>query len=398
MASQTTLPSSQPVPVINQLPFELLAKIFVHSAQKPVHPVNEWCIPKYPRETLVEADLSGTLNIARVCRQWRNVVLAIPELWKMIKISTAEDAVTFAESLPLPLHVLGRSPPSSVFLTLIFRPTKVFTEADVGHIPVTPEIKNIKGMDVQGDSHIRSSALFGWMHQFPNLTHLSLINIHVDHDAVCIPDPLRSRLTHLHVYLWFDSHVNRFFDNRLSPSLNRPWSSLTSLTVEMPNWVLENHILRAILARSPNLVELFIVAGEVDPDQNWTATSSRTLRTFSFWVEGASLEENVLVALFGALSFPSLSNLIVTAPPRCGNLAFISRFLRRSKCRLSSLTLTNVKTEDSEWFENSEVRRAAVSIGEEFAIPSVEFAFTTAETRVYQASKERWYDLDSSWL
>ncbi|EIW80612.1 hypothetical protein CONPUDRAFT_166091 [Coniophora puteana RWD-64-598 SS2] len=397
MASQTTLPSSQPVPVINQLPFELLAKIFVHSAQKPVHPVNEWCIPKYPRKTLVEADLSGTLNVARVCRQWRNVALAIPELWRMIRLCTVEDAVMFAESLPLPLHVLGRSPPSSVFLTLVLRPTKVFTEADVGHIPVTPEIKNIKGMDVQGDSHIRSSELFGWMHQFPNLTHLSLINIHLD-DPVCIPDRLRSRLTHMHVYLWFDSHVNRFFDNHLSPNLNRPWSSLTSLTVEMPHWAIEDHILRAILARSPSLVELFIVADKADTEQSWTATSSRTLQTFSLWVEGASLEENDLGTLFGALSFPSLSNLIVTAPPRCGNLAFISRFLRRSKCRLSSLTLTNVKTEESEWFENSEVRRAAVSIGEEFAIPSVEFAFTTAETHAYRTSKESWYDVDSSWL
>ncbi|EIW74526.1 hypothetical protein CONPUDRAFT_169913 [Coniophora puteana RWD-64-598 SS2] len=397
MASQTTLPSSQPIPVINQLPFELLAKIFVHSAQKPIQLVNEWCIPKYPRETMAESDPSGTLNITRVCRQWRDVALAIPELWKMIRLCTVEDAETFAESLPLPLHVLGRSPPSSVFLTVILRPTKAFTQTDVGHIPATSEIKNIKGMDVQGDSHIRSSELFGWMHQFPNLTHLSLLNIHLD-DTVCTPDPLRSRLTHLHVYLWFDSHVNRFFDNRLSPSLNRPWSSLTSLTVEIPNWVLENHILQAILGRSPKLVELFIFAGAVHRNQSWTDTSSRTLQTFSFWVEEASLEEKVLEALFDALSFPSLSNLIVTAPARCGNLAAISRFLRRSQCRLSSLTLTNVKTEDSEWFENSEVRRAAVSISKEFAIPSVEFTFTTAETRVYQASKERWYDLDSSWL
>jgi len=393
MSGQTAISSSPPIPAIHHLPFELLAKIFVLSAQTTIQPVNGISIHRYPSSRGVVAHPSGALNVAQVCRGWRDVALGTPELWNMIRVPSSGSVSTSSDAFPLPVQVLGRSRLSSVFLILNLRWNFHFgslvTEADLGHIESSPELENVKGMDLHGRGHyIHYQTIFNLATQLPNLTHLSLIGIFFEDNHVHVPTPLLSRLTHMHACAYSSYLVRSIFDERA-------WSSLISLTLEVPAYFVAGEDLRAIFLASPNLAELFIVATAITSAMRWIAMSSVSLRTFSLWVHREYLKEEHLDSMFDALTFPSLSNLMITHPPK-RNFAFLRRFLQRSKCRLSSLTLTNVTKAERK--DTCGIRQFGEMIGQELAIPSIEFAFTTAKTRIYHDSKERWYAMSSCWL
>jgi len=162
----------------------------------------------------------------------------------------------------------------------------------------------------------------------------------------------------------------------------------------MAGMKLNNALLQAVFGHFPSLAELFIVVSMVEsnPDK-WNAMSSDRLRVFSLFVHSPlSSEEQKLGPLFSALTFPSLTDLVLTRP-RSPMLRFLCEFLARSRCRLSSLTFTNLSPQD---IRENLVCTAALELGEELRIPSVEFYWHLKETRIYRESKGRWYDLDVS--
>ncbi|EIW80566.1 hypothetical protein CONPUDRAFT_154592 [Coniophora puteana RWD-64-598 SS2] len=389
MSGQAVISSSQPVPAIHHLPFELLVKIFVLSARATIQPVNGISIHRYPSSRGVVAHPSGALNVAQVCRGWRGVALGTSELWNLIRAPSAGDASTSSDPFPLPVQVLSRSRLSSVFLILNprrhFDSWSIAKEANLSHIQSSLVLENVKGMDLHGMGYtIPYQVIFNLAAEFPNLTHLSLVGMFFDHH-VHVPTPLLNRLTHMHACT-YSYQVMGIFDGRA-------WPSLISLTLEIPEYFLEGKALRAIFLASPNLAELFIVANAIPSPVGWINMSSANLRTFSLWMRGEHLEQEHLDSIFDALTLPSLSNLMIARPPK-GNFAVLRRFIQRSKCHLSSLTLTNVTKAERK--SEIGIRRAAEMIGQKLAITSVEFALTIKKTRIYRNSKERWYAISSS--
>jgi len=131
------------------------------------------------------------------------------------------------------------------------------------------------------------------------------------------------------------------------------------------------------------------------------------LRTFAIFCGVYEEEgETSLGPLFDSLTFPALTDLVVTGP-HAGNISFLRRPVNRSGCTLSSLTfLSDVAWDPSEAESEEEedvkpqetpIHRAALSLGKELRIPAVGFAGSLLEeTKVYRDVKQRWYSLDSS--
>ncbi|EIW84579.1 hypothetical protein CONPUDRAFT_50072, partial [Coniophora puteana RWD-64-598 SS2] len=81
----TTTDHLRLVSPVLRLPFELLSEIFVLSAEQTVRTtLHRNHIPYFHRTYRVQAEASGALNVAQVCRKWREVALSTPSLWNAI--------------------------------------------------------------------------------------------------------------------------------------------------------------------------------------------------------------------------------------------------------------------------------------------------------------------------
>ncbi|EIW84525.1 hypothetical protein CONPUDRAFT_49867, partial [Coniophora puteana RWD-64-598 SS2] len=68
---------------VGRIPPELLSDIFILSgtAEAAHLPPHEASIPYFHHHSKVKLSASGRLNVAQVCRRWRNIALGTPKLW-----------------------------------------------------------------------------------------------------------------------------------------------------------------------------------------------------------------------------------------------------------------------------------------------------------------------------
>ncbi|EIW84497.1 hypothetical protein CONPUDRAFT_49664, partial [Coniophora puteana RWD-64-598 SS2] len=80
---EAMLSHSRLISVVNHIPVELLAEIFKLSAQRDVAKKGSSGLPQFHHSQRIGANPHGSLNVAQVCRKWREVALSIPSLWNM---------------------------------------------------------------------------------------------------------------------------------------------------------------------------------------------------------------------------------------------------------------------------------------------------------------------------
>ncbi|EIW84532.1 hypothetical protein CONPUDRAFT_163631 [Coniophora puteana RWD-64-598 SS2] len=392
---------------VGRIPPELLSKIFIRSARKAksLLPPPEARIPYIRHHKKAKISPTGYLNVAKVCRRWRDVALSTPRLWTRLEIAPIDrdmwKSQTLLTSFPLPVEPLIRAMGLPTFLTLDLRGTSLIQDTKVDYLPVNPACNSVRAIDiVRSCCTLSILELFQWLSQFGNLTHLLLDNIGIDVRSEVgfdqewppagLPSLFFDRLTHLHVRTDMIYQVEEFCSTRT-------WGNLRSLTLDMYDgsevWCT---ILEVIFDHLPNLVELWIAEDAVEEGGvgHWDSThiTSTKMRVFSLTVDRQYLPDEgyAMDPLFGSLNLPALTDLVVTCPLE-GDVEFLRGFLIRSRCQLSSLTFTDVPDQDLTDAESSLIHQAGTGLGEEFHIQCVTYTRTLKEARVFREAKNSWY-------
>ena len=86
-----SLSPESPVPLINQLPSELLAKVFEKSIEHIVgyltyHEAASMLGPEYP-----------SLVVSHVCRRWRDIALETSSLWSYVSFYNTDEHLVSEE-------------------------------------------------------------------------------------------------------------------------------------------------------------------------------------------------------------------------------------------------------------------------------------------------------------
>ncbi|EIW84649.1 hypothetical protein CONPUDRAFT_134614 [Coniophora puteana RWD-64-598 SS2] len=396
---RTVKDHSQLTSAVLRLPVELLAYIFMLSSTLPVDPPPKGQAPYYHREQRATTNGRGYSSLAQVCRKWRDVALQTPKFWNMIEIIPPETLFEplLITALPAPLTPLARTGTLPAFIFLDLSASSIDTDTNIGHLPVNPACGAVRGLHATKSTLVSLPTLFQWITQFENLTHLYLEDVGLDYSQDWtksgIAFHLLHRLTHLHMrapYPWQVAHTIEV----------QTWHNLRSLMFEMyeNGWSFCDFV--TIFSHIPNLVELWVVEDAVNCLRVLSQRiTSDKLQLFSYTLNPRWVTEehhhHVVRYNFEFLSFPALVDLVVTAPPN-GDVDFIRRFLLQSICCLSSFTLIGDFDDEPDSTPSHLISRNGTSLGEEFAIPSVEFANILKESRIYQEAKDRWFCMDSA--
>ncbi|EIW80568.1 hypothetical protein CONPUDRAFT_154594 [Coniophora puteana RWD-64-598 SS2] len=357
----------------------------------------------FPATSRIDADPLGSVNVAQVCARWRHIAFSTPALWTHVKINAVIDHIDLVASLPLPIRPVQWAAPFSTFITLnLSSSRKLSHHPNVRFLPENELCGGVKGIDINGSWLLELPVLYQWLSQFSNLTHLTLAGVGLSIEwPLPIPSPCLDRLTHLHVCgAKHPMAVTDFI-------VERKWENLRSLVVDQPPLFLDEYLLPKLSTNIPNLTELFLVVKRLRSTWPRRQATMQHLQTLA--VHGCVYEqedETQLGPLFDAFTFPALTHLVVTGPGG-GNIDFLRRFLVRSGCALSSLTFLPDLASDSVLSEagledvklqDTPIQQAALSLGKELSIPEVGFADSLEETKVYREAKQRWYNLDSSYI
>ncbi|EIW79729.1 hypothetical protein CONPUDRAFT_155122 [Coniophora puteana RWD-64-598 SS2] len=333
-----------------RIPVELLSTIFILSRTSVLSNRRIDRLPLLSSSLTVNALPSGSLNVAQVCRKWRDVTLNIPKLWNMVGIRPTSERIT-SDMIPAPLKPLTRVRLLPTFVTLDVSETAVRRAADFD------------------GSQQNIPAYNTWMSQFQRVTHLTLDNVDLEQLAYLLEDNPEEdnaiasyfdHLTHLHICTVYNADMSAFLEYRT-------WENLTFLTLDMEksNGLDKDYVI-PLFHNFPNLIELFIQTlhkrfGRLD-----TMVTSPKLRSFALVAvpgsddpedsEDFDLEVGPF-KLLDILTLPALVDLVLTAPPS-GELDFLRRFLKESGCHLSSLTFVNY-SEETKTFEDAAALRLA---------------------------------------
>ncbi|EIW84498.1 hypothetical protein CONPUDRAFT_151514 [Coniophora puteana RWD-64-598 SS2] len=424
---QAILSHSRLIPAAHQIPVELLAYIFQFSAQTVVEPKNQQAKLQYHRPWRTEMNAHGSLNVAQVCRRWRQVAFGTPSLWNTIKF--ASSIKKRASSLPLPLEPMRRSAQLPVFMFVDTPRRGKFGFVQAGCPSDVELFQSVKGVDFVGCNPNGKPRLRGPFPEFlsllqalrpllvfPNLARLSLADVDIQDIEAALSRPstaeLLDRLTHLHIRpIWNMAMV-------LLAQV-RHWGNLTALYIDMPSIDLEGprDLFPLIFANMSNLTELFISVRRISPAPP-TPLSSNKLRVFGIALDSVTTlvnrdtVETSLETLFSKVRLPCLTQFATQAPvSQSPDLGYIRRFLERSGCRLLDLALLSDTSfvsmnEDGRTLTihggpptgadaDSALREAAAALAQEFGIPSVELASRMEDTRAFQEAKDRWYEIRS---
>ncbi|EIW84469.1 hypothetical protein CONPUDRAFT_71236 [Coniophora puteana RWD-64-598 SS2] len=369
---------------VGRIPPELLSDIFilngtVEAARLPQH---EASIPYFHHHSKVKISASGYLNVAQVSRRWRDIALGAPRLWNRVIIAPVDKnpwsfkAKPLLTTLPFPFELTKKAEGFPVFLTLDLRAASLGHDANMDYLPINPASSAVRAIDVvQPRLPSNLVELFQWLSQFDKLTHLVLddvgIDVRSDSDdwpPAGAPSEFLDRLTHLHIRTEYVYQIESFFEIRT-------WSNLRSLTIDMygdsdVSWL----SMQAIFDHIPNLAELWIAEEVVEPNLSWSTIriNSDKLLLFALVVNPKWLAEDdyEMDQLFDCLTFPALTDLIVTSPLE-GKVDFLWNFLIRSQCHLTSLTFTDIFDHDLANAESSLIHQAGIGLAEEFCIPSI---------------------------
>ncbi|KAK6978027.1 F-box domain-containing protein [Favolaschia claudopus] len=315
--------NSYKYPVLS-LPDEMVCEIFVRF------------LPPYPDPSPLVGLLSPT-TLTHVCRRWREVALATPDLWKAIDL-IPPDCLSQISST----RSIGTIPLNSLHQTRARTLGSLWIKRSGTH-PLS-----IRAVDLDNPSFPIFSTLL------PHRARLEHLTLHLRSGLPLLKlttDPL-PRLRSLN--LWFQNGLTRpvvltdvpllrvvvLGDVRV-PSIALPWAQLTSLTLRS---VYPEHIMR-ILRQSANLLDctlLFWAAEEPargDPEPDVVLWRLQTLVV--------ETESEVIVEFFQHLVAPSLCRL--EAPDAfflwgggTSSSQALHTFIAKSGCKLHKLCITEL--------------------------------------------------------
>ncbi|KAJ6477528.1 hypothetical protein C8R45DRAFT_1216530 [Mycena sanguinolenta] len=285
-------------PVLS-LPPEITTEIFLR------------CIP--PQSNLSEF-LEAPLLLAQICRQWRQIALDIPHLWRSLLF---RDSETCIELLRLWLSRSGNLP-----LNLDL---KCWDTSRAGALIEASLLHSHRWQDVKFGLNRKSFSELDLRHaSLPILRSISLravqwtspLDDSVDDTVTITHAP---SLRHAHVFTL--PHVKIVI----------PWASITNLTL-LQNMPFTECM--PLLEECPNLTTLAVsTTGPVPPHTELVVLDSLETLTCNFGV--ASVLEY--------LTLPHLSRLTVSDISENQHATLFSAFIRRSACHLQFLAVHDIR-------------------------------------------------------
>ncbi|KAG1875777.1 hypothetical protein F4604DRAFT_1680653 [Suillus subluteus] len=295
------------------LPTEVLSQIFCH------------CLPQIPKlgELQPPSKLTVPMLLARICRRWREVVVDMPNLWRVLSVKVddrnwQQAAFSYdswlkrAQGRPLSLRLQFRADDHSTKLQRLLQSyTNQIKSLSVDfHRPGTPEFNT-----------------------FRDLLALEEMSMHFNEDICAdeMPASLLRSVSQLPAILCsFDVSGWSLSLSEVS-SCDPVWAPLTTLGIGL--WEAET-VLR-LLQLAPNLSSLTIciLFFDGEPLNPFTHTNLQTLHISCDYYDDETLN---VCDLLDALSFPTLRVLSVYGVSEWPHEEF-KAFLARSKCPLESL-------------------------------------------------------------
>ncbi|KAK7014274.1 F-box domain-containing protein [Favolaschia claudopus] len=281
------------------LPNEIISEIFL------------WFIPPYPDELPLTGSSSPTL-LTLICRKWREIALATPQLWRTIAIddglkgwevqgNIAEMWMSRSKSLPLSVHVTHYRDSSPALPSLISQ---------------TARWEHLSLMLREVDSQMLSNAM-------PLLQQLYLHSDDTVNPIACGDMPLLRT-----VYLSLLTLGNVVL----------PWGQLTSLSLEctfMDEFA-------PILLQTPNLVHLSLEIAGYGDDIDILEIHLLCLQTCHL----GSPDDDRCPEFLNILVAPALQNLWLTERFLGDDdpTSILQAFVSKSGCKLDSLSIMSTLT------------------------------------------------------
>ncbi|KAJ6477543.1 hypothetical protein C8R45DRAFT_833427 [Mycena sanguinolenta] len=269
------------------------------------------CIPS--QSNLSESPSEAPLLLAQICRQWRQIALDTPQLWRSLVFHDRETSIELLQlwlarsgSLPLDFELKCWDPPR----------VGVLIETMLLHCHRWQDVKF--GLPEQSFSEL-------------DLRHASLPMLHsISLEPTFlsgVPESVNNPVTITHAPSLRDVHVSML----PKATIVVPWASITSLILPHDRSFTE---CMSLLEECPNLVTLHIsTIGLAGIYTNIILSSLETL-TCNFG-EASVLEY---------LTLPRLSRLTVSDIWEPHHATIFSTFIRRSACPLQFLSVHDVDT------------------------------------------------------
>ncbi|KAJ6477531.1 hypothetical protein C8R45DRAFT_1007246 [Mycena sanguinolenta] len=284
-------------PVLS-LPAEITTEIFLR------------CTPS--QSNLGESPSEAPLLLAQICRQWRQIALDTPHLWRSLHF---RDGETCIELLRLWLSRSGNLPLNLDLKCWDLSRARALIEASLLH--------SHRWQDVKFGLHRRSFSEFDLRHaSLPLLHSISLVAQWISPDN----DPFDDTFTITHAPSLRHAHISTL------PYVKTviPWAPLTTLTL-LHDLSFTEYM--PLLQGCPNLINLTIstagpAAGHADP------IILNSLETLTCNFGAASVLDH--------LTLPHLSRLDVSEVEYRRHAATLSTFIARSGCPLQFLAIHNM--------------------------------------------------------
>ncbi|KAF7375550.1 F-box domain-containing protein [Mycena sanguinolenta] len=282
-------------PVLS-LPLDITAEIFLR------------CIP--PQSDLRQARSEAPFLLAQICRQWRQIALDTPRLWRSLIFNHEEASIELLQlwlsrsgSLPLNLDLQCWDTPrvGAVIETMLLHrprwqdakfgiPERLFPELDLDHASL-PMLRSIS----------LDPTIFG---------------------AGDWPESIDDPVTVMHAPLLREVHVSRLPKSAIAV----PWPQITALTLNRKESLTE---CMSILKECPNLITLHV--SDTEWGRGGNLVTLKSLETLTCDFGDASVLEY--------LTLPRLSRLTVSKIWGPRHVMIFSTFIYRSACPLHFLSV-----------------------------------------------------------
>ncbi|EIW74253.1 hypothetical protein CONPUDRAFT_140603 [Coniophora puteana RWD-64-598 SS2] len=371
-----------------RVPVEIMSRIFIMSSEIEVDFGKDGMEPS-PIHIDFERGHSVALNVAQVCRRWREIAFYTPQLWSLIPLFRLDrKGMTLRDYSPQLYERVGSFP-----VHLLCNPMSPQQLFDFDAITLSTMRPRCTGLDIDITSwrniEPKTDDIADWIADFTALRRLTVKVPQVYPAGILSPmSHLPTRLTHLYLCSEFGELASES-----SVILRFRWDCLKTLIIEGFEHT-NDTFWRQLSVSAPMLEELFlkgfILAPSGNDDQGGPLIHPR-LRTLCL----VHMEEDMMGGPAYTLphvsstnlghAFPALSHLSFSWSPNFAET--VKDALARIKRPLLSLTLlsgeTELTNEHEDWLSQ---------LGGECGIESVGYVKWWHNWSIYASVMEKWYD------